>query len=157
LGGPLRGGRADVRVVHLGRCDQIPVSVGTACEEVLAFEPRKPGSRRRYTAEQKRLLLEEAKLPGSSISSVARRYGIAPNLLFHWKRQSDSGAQQALAAGEHVVPESEARLLKAKVRELERLLGKKTMETEILKEALEIARAKKWLPRGSSSGEDGGP
>jgi transposase len=131
-------------------------TVEAEAEVVLAFEPRKPGTRRQYTAEQKRLLLEEARQPGSSISSVARRYGIAPNLLFHWKRQSDSGSERALAAGEPVIPESEARMLKAKVRELERLLGKKTMESEILKEALEIARAKKWLPRGSSSGEGGG-
>jgi hypothetical protein len=31
-------------------------------EVVLAFEPRKPGRRRSYTAEQKRLLLEEARI-----------------------------------------------------------------------------------------------
>jgi transposase len=69
----------------------------------------------------------------------------------------DAGATQALEAGEPVVPESEAKLLRAKVRELERLLGKKTMEVEILKEAVEIARAKKWLPRGSSSSGESGP
>ena len=131
-------------------------TVEAEAEVVLAFEPPKPGRRRRYTPEQKRILIEEAALPGSSISAVARRYGIAPNLLFHWKRQMESGAQRALEAGEPVVPESEARLLKARVRELERLLGRKTMETEILKEALEIARAKKWLPRGSSSDGQGG-
>jgi len=131
-------------------------TVEAEAEVVLAFEPRKPGTRRRYTPEQKRLLLQEAAQPGNSMSAVARQYGIAPNLLFHWKRQMENGAQRALEAGEPVIPESEARLLKAKVRELERLLGKKTMETEILKEALEIARSKKWLPRGSSSGEGGG-
>jgi len=38
-------------------------------------------------------------------------------------------------------------VLKAKVRELERLLGKKTMEVEILKDAIEIAREKKVLLR----------
>lgn len=131
-------------------------TVEAEAEVVLAFEPRKPGTRRRYTLEQKRILLDEAQQPGNSISGVARRYGIAPNLLFHWKRQMESGALKALEAGEPVVPESEARMLRARVRELERLLGKKTMESEILKEALEIARAKKWLPRGSSSGEGGG-
>jgi transposase len=68
----------------------------------------------------------------------------------------EDGGQRALEAGESVVPESEAKELRAKVRELERLLGKKTMEVEILKEAVEIARAKKWLPRGSSSNGDGG-
>ena len=125
-------------------------------EPTLAFEPRKPGKRRSYTAEQKRMILEEADRPGSSISAVARQFGLAPSLVFHWKRQRDAGGQTALAAGEPVVAESEAKLLKARVRELERLLGKKTMEVEILREAVEIAREKKWLPRGSSSSGEGG-
>jgi transposase len=38
---------------------------------------------------------------------------------------------------------SEAKLLRSKVRERARLLGKKTMEVEVLREAVEIARAKK--------------
>jgi transposase len=36
------------------------------------------------------------------------------------------------------------------MRELERLLGRKTMEIEILKEALELARAKKPMLLSSS-------
>ena len=127
-----------------------------AAEPILAFEPARAGKRRRFTMEQKKLLLQEAERPGSSISAVARHYALAPSLLFHWKRQMDQGAERALAAGEPVVPESEARALKMRVRELERLLGKKTMEAEILKEAMEIARSKKWLPRGSSSSEGDG-
>jgi transposase len=31
------------------------------------------------------------------------------------------------------------------IRELQRMLGKKTMEAEILKEAVEIARSRKWI------------
>lgn len=31
------------------------------------------------------------------------------------------------------------------MRELQRILGKKTMEAEILKEAVEIARSRKWI------------
>jgi transposase len=126
-------------------------------EPVLAFDQRKPGKRRAYTTEQKRLVLEEARQPGNSLSAVARKYGISPSLAFSWKRQMEEGAERALAAGEAVVPESEARMLRAKVRELERLLGRKTMEVEILKEGIEIARSKKWLPRGSSSSGDSGP
>jgi transposase len=45
------------------------------------------------------------------------------------------------------VPASEARQLRARVRELERLLGKKTLEVEILQEALELTRSKKLLLR----------
>src|SRR5437773_6996255 len=41
-----------------------------------------------------------------------------------------------------VVAASEMRRLQERVRELERLLGRKTMEVEILKEALDLARAK---------------
>jgi transposase len=37
----------------------------------------------------------------------------------------------------------EGRRLEERVRELERLLGRKTMEVEILKDALDLARAKK--------------
>jgi transposase len=125
-------------------------------EPVLAFGPRKPGTRRRYTTEQKKMILDEARRPGQSISAVARRFGISPSLVFNWQRQMEDGGQRALDAGEAVLPESEAKMLRAKVRELERLLGKKTMEAEILKEAMEIARAKKWLPRGSSSSGEGG-
>ena len=53
------------------------------------------------------------------------------------------GGLEAVRADEDVVPASRVRDLEAKVRELERLLGRKTMETEILREALEQARPKK--------------
>jgi len=49
------------------------------------------------------------------------------------------------------------RQLKAHIRELERLLGKKTMEVEILKEAVEIAREKKLISRTLLLGKDSTP
>jgi transposase len=125
--------------------------------EVEVFEAARPGRRRHYTAEQKRSLLEEAALPGNTVSGTARKYGIAPSLLFTWKRTMDEGAIEGLRAGERVVAESEVRELKARVRELERLLGKKTMENEVLKDALELVRSKKLLLRGASSNKDGTP
>jgi transposase len=103
--------------------------------------------RRRWSAEEKRALVEEAEQPGMSISAVARKYGIHPNQLFKWRRLLQSGALTAMRADEEVVPISEVRSLKARVRELERLLGKKTMEVEILKDAIEIAREKKLISR----------
>jgi hypothetical protein len=54
---------------------------------------------------------------------------------------SDRG-KAAVQADDQVVGAAELRSLKKRVRELERLLGRKTMEVEILKEALEIAREK---------------
>ena len=46
-----------------------------------------------------------------------------------------------------MVAQSEVKVFKARVRELERLLGRKTMEKEILKEGIEVAREKKLLSR----------
>jgi transposase len=103
--------------------------------------------RRRWSAEEKRAAVEEAEQPGMSISGVARKYGIHPNQLFKWRRLMYAGALSAMRADEEVVPISEVKVLKAKVRELERLLGKKTMEVEILKDAIEIAREKKLILR----------
>jgi transposase len=105
------------------------------------------GRRRRFSAEEKRALLEEAERPGNSISSVARRHGLSPSLLFRWRRLADEGSMSSLGADENVVAESEVKQLKARVRELERLLGKKTLENEILKDAIEIAREKKLISR----------
>ncbi len=53
------------------------------------------------------------------------------------------GGQVAVKADEDVVAASKARDLEQRVRELERLLGRKTLEVEVLKEALAAARGKK--------------
>jgi transposase len=104
--------------------------------------------RRRFTPEQKRAVVEEAEQPGMSISLVARKYDINPSLVFTWRRLMNAGALVAAGSEDQVVPLSEVKVLKAKIRELERLLGRKTMEVEILKDAIEIAREKKLLSRG---------
>lgn len=99
--------------------------------------------RRRWSAAEKVRLVEETMQPGSSVSFVARRTGISPSLLFRWKRRMAEGGHEAVQADEDVVGASHLRELEKRVRELERLLGRKTMEVEILKEALELARPKK--------------
>lgn len=101
--------------------------------------------RRRYTAQEKLSLVAECEAPGSSVSLVARKYGINSSLLFRWRQLKESGGASGLQAGEAVVPQSEVQALKAQVRELQRLLGKKTQEAEILRDAVELAREKKLL------------
>lgn len=103
--------------------------------------------RRRWTVHEKQVMVEESNQPGMSVSVVARKYGIHPNQLFHWRKLRQQGALSAVRAGEEVVPASEARALRGQIRELQRLLGKKTMEVEILKDAIEIAREKKLISR----------
>lgn len=101
--------------------------------------------RRRFSPEEKRAMVEEAEQPGNSVSIVARKYSVNPNQLFRWRRLMREGALSAVGAEEEVVPASEVKDLKARIRELERLLGKKTMEVEILKEAVALSREKKRL------------
>lgn len=55
------------------------------------------------------------------------------------------GGMTAVSAGESVVSAAEVKTLRKQIRELERMLGRKTMETEILREALEVAQSKKWI------------
>lgn len=100
-------------------------------------------------------IIHETYEADATVSIVARRHGIQPNQLFTWRKLASQGALTATAAEEEVVPASEYRALQAQVKELQRLLGKKTMESEILKEALEIAGSPKKhllrslsLPRG---------
>ena len=110
--------------------------------------------RRRWSPAEKMALVEETYAPGASVSFVARRHGVAPSQLFAWRRLAAEGALTAAGAGEPVVPASEYKALQAQVRELQRLLGKKTLEAEILKEALDLAQAKKLLLRAPSPKAD---
>ena len=104
-----------------------------------------PKRRRRHSAPEKMGLLAEAESPGSSISLVARKYGVATSQLFRWRHLRDAGSLTGLQSGEAVVAESEAQKLRAQVRELQRLLGQKTEEVEVLRAAIRIAREKKLL------------
>ena len=46
------------------------------------------GGRRRWSADEKAQILEEATAPGAVVSEVARRNGMAPQHLFTWLRQA---------------------------------------------------------------------
>lgn len=74
---------------------------------------------------------------GMSVSHVARLYGINANQIFKWRKQYESCSLTALKSGEDVVPVSELAAANKQTRELQRLLGKKTMEAEVLKEAVQ--------------------
>jgi transposase len=115
-----------------------------------------PQRRRRRSTAEKLAIIAETREPGMTVSLVARRHGLAPNQLFTWRRLAEQGALTATAAEEEVVPASAFRAQQEQIRELQRLLGKKTLETEILKEALEIAAGpKKHLLRSLSLPKDG--
>ena len=112
--------------------------------------------RRRWSTEEKVRIVEETYLPGNSVSLVARRHGIAGNQLFTWRRLMAQGALTAAGAGEEVVPASDYRAAREQIRELQRLLGRKALENEILREAVERATGPKRGPLRASSWPEGG-
>ncbi|EFA4781591.1 IS3 family transposase, partial [Escherichia coli] len=88
-------------------------------------------------------IVQQSFEPGMTVSLVARQHGVAASQLFLWRKQYQEGSLTAVAAGEQVVPASELAAAMKQIKELQRLLGKKTMENELLKEAVEYGRGKK--------------
>ncbi|EPC6728379.1 IS3 family transposase [Escherichia coli] len=102
-----------------------------------------PEKRRRRTTQEKIAIVQQSFEPGMTVSLVARQHGVAASQLFLWRKQYQEGSLTAVAAGEQIVPASELAAAMKQIKELQRLLGKKTMENELLKEAVEYGRGKK--------------
>ena len=85
-------------------------------------------NQRSFSIEFKRQVVEEL-LSGQSPAQLCRRYNIGPSLLYHWKKQYGRGKFNN-------EPTAEAGL-KDRVEQLERLVGKLTLENEFLKKGLQ--------------------
>lgn len=83
---------------------------------------------RKFTLEFKRSIVEQLLSETVGQTELCRRYNISSGLLHTWKKQYAEGKLNA-------EPTREAELA-ARVRELERLLGKVTLENEFLKKAV---------------------
>jgi len=67
----------------------------------------------------------------------------------------ESGALNAVGSGEEVVALSEMKAMEKRVRELERMLGRATLENQILRDAVKIAQKKKLISRQPLFGVEG--
>jgi transposase len=105
------------------------------------------GRRSRFPALEKKRIVEETYEKGSSVSYVARQYGVSPSLLYQWRRSMEDGALVGVGCEEPVVSKKEVKALKARIRELEGALGRKTLDNDILKEAVKLGREKKLISR----------
>lgn len=84
--------------------------------------------RRRFTPEFKRSIIEQLLSEAASPAELCRRYNVSSGLLFTWKKHYAQGKLDS-------DPSREAEL-QARVRDLEQLLGKLSLENEFLKKAL---------------------
>jgi len=78
-------------------------------------------------------------LPGMSAAHVAKRHHIALNVLYYWRKVYRELLDTDLTAPDKTKEaEGEIADLKLQVRNLERLLGQRTLEVAILKDKLGI-------------------
>lgn len=96
---------------------------------------RKADGRRIFTPQFKQAQVGRLARQEVTVAELARELAVAPQLLRQWQRLSTEGSTAAVTANEAVVPVSELRQAQQRIRELERALGKKVMELEILQAA----------------------
>ena len=99
-----------------------------------------PRTQRRFTLSEKIAIVRESLAPGVSASHVARRHQIAVNVLYYWRKAYKDVVDTDLTKVGNGTAEKEIADLKLQVRNLERLLGQRTLEIALLRERLGKAR-----------------
>ena len=87
------------------------------------------GKQRTFSLEFKRQIVEELLGGESRPAQLCRRHNIAPSLLYHWKEQYSRGSFDN--------EPTEEGALKERIQQLERLVGRLTLENEFLKKGLQ--------------------
>jgi transposase len=100
-------------------------------------------NQRNYSLEFKRQVIEELLSGESGPAQLCRRHNITSSLLYHWKKQYSRGKFNNEPTEEGV--------LRDRVEKLERLVGKLTLENELLKKGLQYS-ASLSRRNGKSSG-----
>lgn len=103
--------------------------------------PVQKNGKRRWTPEKKLPILEEWR-NGTPLVELSRRYGISAAQMYQWRRDLERGLKER---GE-MVPKSQVITLARRVEELEKALGRKAMEVDILKKFFELKGFR--LPEG---------
>src|SRR5207249_441800 len=112
---------------------------------------RKADGRRVFSTEFKRTTVQRILTGGKTLAELSGELDISPGVIRNRKRFAEAGATTAVQASEDVVPASHLREAYARIRDLERALGRKTMEVEILRTAQEIVKKRRRCaesPRG---------
>ena len=93
--------------------------------------------RRLFTPEFKKAQISRVLGGEITQSELCRELDVDSSVVRKWRQLVEQGSQAAVSANEDVVPASQLREAQARIRELERALGRKTMEVEILQIAQE--------------------
>jgi transposase len=88
-------------------------------------------ARRTFSPQQKLEVVLQLLRGEKQLTALAREHGVDHTTIYRWRDQMQAGAIDALD-GKRQPPDASA---EARIRELERALGRKTLECEILGEA----------------------
>ena len=110
--------------------------------------PRKADGKRIFSPEFKRGVVQQIEKGEKTLAEASRELDIQAGVIREWLRRAEAGATTAVTANEDVVPASALREAQQRIRELERALGRKQMEVEILQAAQEIVQESPWLRKG---------
>src|SRR5215469_13148558 len=97
--------------------------------------------------EEKWQIVQEG-IKSGNVSETCRRHGIAPNLYYRWKDEAEQGAKAALGGRSAAAAETEK---DHRIRQLERTLGRKSLEIEILKNVVGVSCGAVHSPKGSAA------
>jgi len=100
--------------------------------------------RKIYAQEFKSKILKELD-SGKTHHEVSSKYNIPVRYLYDWKHSLLKHSKEPAAPVASTVPLSEYNKMVDKIKKLERALGQKTMDCQILQEAVDIASKKKWI------------
>lgn len=91
--------------------------------------------RQQYTLAEKLMIVRESQYSMVSQAAISRKYGLGKNVLWSWRKSLASISDNALA--DHIASlDPGLQALQERVAELERLLGQKTLEIELLRSRL---------------------
>jgi len=93
-------------------------------------------TKRIYSTAFKRQVVEELMSGSATMGQLSRRYDISTGLIGHWKNRYMEGK---LVEGKT----ANVKALEAKIRDLEQMVGRLTMDNELLKKAMEYSIQKK--------------
>lgn len=88
---------------------------------------------RKWTTEQKMAIVLEGLRGQTKVAEICRQHSISQNQYYLWRDQFLVGAQERLA-GSKPAPGSD----QAKIKELERIIGRQTITIEILKKIQDL-------------------
>jgi transposase len=101
---------------------------------------------RRYISQSEKVrIVGESQTSGLSTAEVARINKVGLSSLIKWRKQYSEGGSVSVKSDDDVISKKEYLKLKKQYRNLETVLGRKSAENEVLKEAVVVAREKKLI------------